>query len=129
MKKLFVFAICAVGLQIIAKAQTNAPQPAITNAAGTQSTVTASGDIVTVPDAQVQTPEKKQCAGAAKACSGASATKSCCKAKATQTAASAEKKSCCKDKAAAAGSCKGHETSASGEKKSCAKPCCKKAEN
>ncbi|MBM3399267.1 MAG: hypothetical protein FJY15_01725 [Bacteroidetes bacterium] len=128
MKKLFVFAICAVGFTFAAQAQAASAASADTK---TQDQIAAEKNgTAIVTSQQAPTVEKKQYASTAKSCGG-SATKSCCKAKTGEasTAASTEKKSCCKDKAAGAASCKGHENSANGEKKSCAKPCSKKSEH
>ena len=126
MNKISILTVCAFGIQMVAKAQSQTVMPVVT--ATPAVAVEASKDASAMEQATpVQATEKKQCAGAAKSCSGAAATKSCCKAK-TTTAAAPAAKSCCKDKAAAsAAGCKGNEASAGGEKKSCAKPCCKKS--
>jgi hypothetical protein len=127
MKKIIVFAICAVGFAFAAHAQTTSADVAATK---TEDQLAAEKNGTAV--ATTQSVEKKQCAGASKSCSKSTAGKSCCKAKtgeASATAAGTEKKSCCKDKAAGTAACKGHESAANGEKKSCAKPCCKKAEH
>jgi hypothetical protein len=124
MKKIIILAVCAFGIQMAAKAQTAMPVITATPAVESAKDEAAASAVA----APAQAVEKKQCAGAAKSCSGTAATKSCCKAKTTAAAAPAAK-SCCKDKAAASAGCKGHEASAGGEKKSCAKPCCKKSEN
>jgi hypothetical protein len=126
MKKILIFAVCALGFAFAANAQTTTSAPAATK---TEDQIAAEKSGIATTS--TQHVEKKECAGASKSCSKASG-KSCCKAKtgeASAAAAPAEKKSCCKDKAAGTASCKGHETSANGEKKSCAKPCCKKSEN
>jgi hypothetical protein len=123
MKKIIVFAICAIGFAFAAQAQTSASAAA---ADKTPDQIAAEKNTPTAITAS-SSGEKKQCAGTAKTCQGSSTAKSCCKAKTGEASAAEEKKSCCKQKGEGS-SCKGHETSTTtGEKKSCAKPCCKKS--